>query len=80
MEKYQDKQLVDRLMNHQFWQGQPIGQLLDSLGEPEDKDYKILKTKTREVWKYHSTGKNRYRLRITIEEDEVVGWEERSSN
>ena len=37
----------------------------------------MLKTKVKEVWKYKPTGKNRYGLKITLDDGVVVGWEER---
>lgn len=77
MEKYGDESLVDQLMKGIFWQGQPEGQLLDSLGKPLDIDQKVLKTKTKEVWKYNKTGKNRYALKITLENGEVIGWDKK---
>lgn len=77
MEKYNDINLVNKLMKKLFWIGQTEGQLVDSIGKPLDIDQKVLKTKIKEVWKYNSTGKNRYGLRITIENGEVVGWDKK---
>ena len=77
MEKYGDAELVNQLMKRMFWQGQSEEQLLDSLGKPLDIDQKVLKTKTKEVWKYNETGKGRYALRITLENGEVVGWDKK---
>lgn len=78
MEKYGDKQVVDWIMNHSFWQGQTADQLRDSLGNPVDVDEFVLKTKRKEVWKYRPTGKNRFGLRITVEDSRVVGWDHKS--
>lgn len=77
MKKYNNKELVDRLMKGMFWQGQTSDQLHDSLGRPLDIDQKVLKTKKKEVWKYNSTGKNRYALKITLDNDVVVGWDKK---
>jgi len=77
MEKYRDAKIVDMIMKKQFWQGQTTKQLLDSLGRPRDIDQKVLKTKTKETWKYHETGKNRYALKIILENNEVVGWDQK---
>lgn len=77
MEKYRDEQLVDKLMQRMFWQGQSEEQLIDSLGKPLDVDQKVLKTKTKEVWKYNETGKNRYGLRVILEDGKVVGWDQK---
>lgn len=78
MYKYGDKELVDALMSKSFWQGQTAGQLTDSLGEPHDIDQKVLKTKKKEIWKYDHQGGNRYGLRITLDNDEVVGWDQKT--
>ena len=39
---------------------------------PAPDDEKVLKTKTKHILKFNPTGKNRYALRITIENDVVV--------
>lgn len=75
--KYHNKEIVNRIISKTFWQGQTSEQLIDSLGNPLDVDEKILKTKKREIWKYHSDGRNRFRLRITLEQDIVVAWHQR---
>lgn len=77
MSKYQDEKIVKDLMGGCFWQGQTMEQLLDSLGKPHDIDQKILKTKKKEVWKYNHQGGNRYDLRITLDNDLVVGWDQK---
>lgn len=72
--KYGDESLVQRLMSQDFWQEQTAEQLVDSIGSPVAKDDNVLRRKKREVWKYNRNGINRYRLRITLEDDLVVGW------
>ncbi|MBE8233387.1 MAG: DUF2845 domain-containing protein [Endozoicomonadaceae bacterium] len=78
IDKYQDSGLVNDLMKGIFWQGQSAEQLFDSLGEPEDIDTKVLKTKKKEIWKYDHEGGNRYGLRITLDDDVVVGWDQKT--
>ena len=78
MTKYKDAALVKKLMEQTIWQGQTAGQLRDSLGNPEDIDEKVLKTKKKEVWKYHHQSANRYGLRITLDNDVVVGWDHKA--
>ncbi len=78
IDKYNDIDLVEKLMEGYFWQDQTSEQLLDSLGKPEDIDEKILKTKKKEIWKYNHQGGNRYDLRITLDNDIVVGWDKKS--
>lgn len=77
LNKYHDSALVESLMARKIWQGQTAEQVLDSLGNPHDVDQKLLKTKKKEVWKYHHQGANRYGLRITLDDDQVVGWDQK---
>lgn len=77
MAKYGDAEIVRRIMSREFWQGQTADQLLDSLGRPIEVDEKVFKTKTKQVWKYKQTAKRRFALRITLENGEVVGWDQR---
>ena len=75
--KYGDPRVVEAIMSKTIWQGQTIEQLVDSLGRPVDVDRKVYKTKTKETWKYNQTGRNRFGLRIIVENDEVVGWDKK---
>lgn len=77
MGKYKDPILVEKLMNRNFWVGQTKEELIDALGSPKEISEKILKTKTKEVFKYHKTGNNRYALKITLENNIVVGWDKK---
>jgi len=76
--KYHDEELVQKIDQSYFWAGQTQEQLLDSLGQPVDIDQKLLKTKTKEIWKYNHRGSNRYGLRITLEDGIVVEWDKKS--
>lgn len=75
--KYQDEALVEQLLDEKFWRGMTAEQLRDALGEPLDIDQTALKTKIKEVWKYDQKGKNRYGLKIRLEDGVVVGWEQK---
>ncbi len=77
MAKYQDKETVNNIISRQFWQGQTAEQLIDAIGAPEDIDVKVLKTKKKEIWKYDHQRGNRYELRITLDNDIVVGWDQK---
>jgi hypothetical protein len=35
----------------------------------------VLKTKTKEIWKYREIKKGQYALKVTLEENMVVGWD-----
>lgn len=77
MLKYRDEKLVDRLMRGDVWQGETHEQLRDSMGRPLDIDQQVMKTKTKEVWKYRQKAKNQYALRIFLEDGIVVGWDKK---
>jgi hypothetical protein len=75
MAKYGDEDLVNKLINGEYWQGMTEGQLLDSLGEPIERDEKKYKTKIREIYKYDQTSAYRFATRIFVENGIVVGWD-----
>jgi hypothetical protein len=76
-EKYNhDEDIVSGILSRSFWKGQTAEQLLDSLGSPEATDKKVLKTKTKEIWKYHEAKKGQFKLKITLENDRVVAWDQ----
>jgi hypothetical protein len=76
LEKY-DEATAERILRGEVWQGQTAEQLADSMGSPVDVDQKVLKTKTKEVWKYGHRGGNRYAVKIMLENGYVVGWDEK---
>ncbi|MFI4893933.1 MAG: DUF2845 domain-containing protein [Phycisphaerales bacterium JB058] len=77
MTKYRDKRVVKMIMRKMVWQGQTPEMLVDAIGRPAATDVKVLKTKTKETWKYHRTGRGRYALRVIVENGEVVGWDKK---
>jgi hypothetical protein len=77
IERYGDPEIARRIMKGILWQGETQEQLLESLGRPEDTDEKVLKTKTKQVWKYRPTAKNRFGLKVTLDDGVVVGWEQK---
>lgn len=70
---------VDRILCHEIWRGQTEKQLRYSRGEPDAVDQKILKTKTKEVWKYDEVRKGQFRVRVTLDNGRVVSWDERNA-
>lgn len=76
--KYQNEALVQRILQRNYWQGQTGEQLLDALGEPVCRDEKQMQSGLREVWKYGQWGVNRYKLRITLDNGIVIGWERKA--
>jgi hypothetical protein len=77
MAKYGDASIVDRIMASEMWQGMSAEMLTDSWGRPVKVDREVYKTRTTEEWKYGQTGKNRYKNRIIVENDYVVGFKKR---
>ena len=76
-QKYGDPFIVEKIMAETVWIGQTAEQLTDALGSPPGTDQKILKTKKKEIWKYGHQGGNRYTLRITLDDDIVIGWDDK---
>jgi hypothetical protein len=70
--KYGDEEITRLIVQKQFWVGQTAEQLRDSHGSPAAVDNKQLVRKKREVWKYYPQGVNRYKLRITLDDDIVT--------
>ncbi len=50
---------------------------VEILGQPVAVDEKVLKTKTKRTFKYRPVGVNRYALRVYLDDDQVVGWEDK---
>lgn len=73
-DKYSSEEIAKKIVNQEIWQGQSKEQLVESLGDPEAVDEKVLKTKKKEIFKYQRQGQNRFGVKITLENDQVVGW------
>lgn len=78
-DKYADNEIVSKILKREIWSGQTQEQLLESLGKPHQIDHKLLKKTKREIWKYYRQGKNRYGLRVTVDNGIVIGWDKKST-
>lgn len=76
-QKYGHTELSEKIINKTVWVGETSDQLLDSLGKPIDIDENVLKTKRKEVWKYCRKSTNRYGFKVKVENDIVIGWDEK---
>jgi hypothetical protein len=47
-----------------------------SLGQPLDVKERVLKSKTKHTYCYQQTAKNRFALKIHLEDGIVVGWDD----
>lgn len=74
--KYQDEQIVRRVFQQEIWQGETAEMVRDSLGVPVEVDEEVLKTKTKEIWKYKPIGRGQYSFRVILEQGKVVGWKD----
>jgi hypothetical protein len=75
--KYGDEKLVHAIVTQTIWQGMTVDQLKDSWGEPVAIEQKVMKTKTREIFKYKPLGKNRFRDKVTLEDGIITGWDQK---
>lgn len=76
-QKYGHTEIAEKIIKKMVWVGQTTEQLLDSWGQPLDIDENVLRTKKKEIWKYHRKSTNRYGFKIKIEDGIVVGWDEK---
>ena len=73
--RYNDSEIAKCVFHHEIWLGQTDQQLLDSRGTPAGIDHGLLGAREREVWKYGPRDTGGYRLRITLEDGVVTGWQ-----
>jgi uncharacterized protein len=66
--------VASRILARQIWQGMTDEQLIESWGRPVEIGSEVMRTKTKQIWKYGQTGKNRFRERVTVENGIVSGW------
>ena len=77
LQKYGDQNIVERIMSGDVWQGMTRDQLVDCLGQPLAIDQKVDGHKLTEICKYKRDGTNRFRLRVSVRDGVVVGWQQR---
>jgi hypothetical protein len=65
---------AEKILARQVWQGMTDEQLIESWGRPVEIGSEVMRTKTKQIWKYGQTGKNRFRERVTVENGIVSGW------
>lgn len=76
LQKYGDADLANMLMNGKIAQGMTQDMLVDSWGLPEDISERIFRRKTRHIYKYNRSGKNRYRSKVKLEDGIIIGWDQ----
>jgi hypothetical protein len=69
--------IAEKIVAERVWEGATFEMIELSLGKPVDTAQKVLKTKTKDTWKYKQISGNQFRLRIMFENGVCVGWEER---
>ncbi|WP_296246268.1 hypothetical protein [uncultured Stenotrophomonas sp.] len=76
--KYRDEEIVRLILAKKVWQGQTEEQLIDSWGRPDKIDRQVMKTKTKDTWKYGEIRKGQFSNRVTLENGHVTGWDIKS--
>jgi hypothetical protein len=64
-----------RILSKTLREGDSEAVVVAMHGSPEDIHERVFKGKVANTYCYHPTGKNRYALRVKLENDIVVGWE-----
>lgn len=73
--KYSKEKDVQRILRHEFWKGQTVEQLFDSLGSPIGLDQGEGKHRKKELWRYGRRGVSRPSVQIIVNDGVVTGWE-----
>jgi len=79
--KYNNPALVERILSRDIRQGDSKDIVTDALGTPASIDTDVLKTKTKEVWKYRKGNEkrvNQHNIIVKFENSVVVGWEDKN--
>ncbi len=77
VQRYSDPSVIDQILQGSLWHDMTKQQLIDAWGHPDDVETKVMKTKVREIYKFGRIGVNQFRRRAVLENDCVVGWEEK---
>jgi len=78
--KLYGEEITKKILSKNVWQGMSVAILIESLGNPGDIDETVYKTKTKKKYSYfpYRTRQNntRYKFRVDLEDDIVVGWKD----
>lgn len=72
LNKFEDANVVNRIMNGQLLPGDNKEVVIEMLDIPDNIHREVLKKKVKEIWKYGHVINNQYNLVITLENDIVV--------
>ena len=70
-----DPALTQRLIDKEIWAGMSKRQMVDSIGDPADKDMQDKGGISYETYKYDKVG-DKYRRRVHLQNGVVVNWEQ----
>jgi len=77
-DRYGNSKYLNYIINRKICIGFTEDMLLDSIGNPVDRDLDMSIKKRKEVWKYDHEGGNRYKTRVIIENRIVTGFKQRN--
>jgi hypothetical protein len=69
------EEIAAAILRGEFWQGATREMLIESRGHPTHIKESVLKDKIKHTYCYNQIAKNRYALRVHLEDRIVVGWE-----
>ncbi len=70
-------EMAANIFAKKLWLGCPEAGVIEMFGQPEARDEKVSKESVVQTFKYFSSGKNRYGLRVEIENGAVCGWDDK---
>lgn len=67
--------IAAKIVAKEVWLGETREMVIETFGHPAEVSEKVMKSKTKRVFKYFRAGGKRFDLKITLDDDEVVGWD-----
>ncbi|MDB4945096.1 MAG: hypothetical protein JWP97_4630 [Labilithrix sp.] len=69
------QETAGKITSQHLWVGATREMVIEAFGQPQEVSEKVFKSKTKRVLKYYAQGGDRFGLKITFDDDQVVGWE-----
>jgi hypothetical protein len=71
------EQVADGILAQRIWQGMTVEQLHEAIGAPAEVARRVFRTKISETHKYVPSRRNRFNMRVMLEDGAVVSWDKK---